>query len=152
MHVSEIQAIRHTIDAIIRARPHGVFARLDETTHAQLVDTLTYEAGAALEGLHGAWRVGAKPVAWNLDVFYKGVSDALARAGVPTTPNPDSELSYAQALARDIAAAIELPGNGGTSFYLQAQRAQAITRDPARPDDELARAWLDGKLVARHET
>jgi hypothetical protein len=113
------------------ARANSV-PRLDPTARQKLIDDLVDALGFAMAGLRGVVRgKRARPDAWALDILYRDVSDALARAGIATTMHPDPALSRAQTLTKLIAEKVGLAGHGKRgvgNLFMQAQRSRKIEK------------------------
>jgi hypothetical protein len=109
-----------------------VRARLTDAAWRQLIDQMMDSLAYAMAGLRGIVRgKQAKPNAWALDILYRDVSDALARAGIPFTMHPDHTRSRTQSLVKEIAERFGLPGHdehGVGELFKQARRGQRIEK------------------------
>jgi hypothetical protein len=146
VHAETARTLRHQIHGLLRGKNQTVFTSIPDDKRRWLTAELTLAAIRAQFGLNIAQGSRTKRTAWSLDVFTFDVCHALWRAGVPIVADPDPEASHAQALAKQLATLIGLPGSNGT-FYNQMRRARHFLLGSG-PDDGVAEAWLDGRLTA----
>jgi hypothetical protein len=129
VNAQEVWKHRSLVEGMVSQR---VLTGLTHAAWRQLVDDLMDALAYATAGLRGVVRGrNTRANAWTLDILYRDVSDALARAGITSTMHPDHAFSRTQSLVKEIAETFGLPGHderGVGQLFTQAQRSREIEK------------------------